>query len=169
MFREQQRWWRNVVLPSNPSRSRIPVHSFNTLVCFATHFFVDESSPHSFGLLDITKLKDLNPKWTTTTLQTFTLNHTNLRQISVYVPDLFDGGEGFYCVGESTNTEWLEFDRLLAKLWEPHLVRLEVRYVVPGWVDTEGTRSSMEKILPEAAVKGTADPVESGIRQIRDL
>ena len=65
--------------------------------------------------------------------------------------------------------EWLEFDRLLAKLWESHLVRLEVRYGVPGWVDTEGVRSSMEKMLLETAGKGIADPVESDIRRIRDL
>ena len=103
------------------SRLRVPVHSFNPIICFAIHFFVDESLPHSFGLSDVTKLKDpefictLSPKCTTTTLQAVTLNHTDLRQALVHVPDLSDGGEGSYRVGESINTEWLGFNRLLAK------------------------------------------------------
>lgn len=100
------------------------------------------------------------------TLGTITSDHRNsVRQITVdalYVlywqeRSHFDAAKFRDTVGAAAYTQWLELDRLLAKLQESQSVRPKVLYTVPPPMGTEDARSYMECLFPEMTKRGVVD------------
>ena len=105
-------------------------------------------------------------EWVATMLRSVTSNHSDLRQITLFLPDMYFGPtlprgvlDG---LGEALLSPWLELDRVLAQLWESHSIRPTVFHYEPrqpsgGFGGTSG--SCVHEVLPEITRRGTADLV----------
>jgi len=73
--------------------------------------------------------------WVTSALRTITPKHRDFRQITIYLahdPTLWNVGTNVrQIVGELVFGQWLELDRLLAKLWESRSIRPQILYFAP--------------------------------------
>jgi hypothetical protein len=129
--------------------------------------FVGTSAPTSIDLSKAIKLKDvvfqLNEwwfGWITTTLQTITPEHQDLRQISVLV----DFTIPFLSTGPSAETigeQCLGLDRLLVQLWESHSIQPKVECTALRGKEQDA-RDSVGRLLPEITKKGIINLVVRG-------
>ena len=110
-------------------------------------------------------------EWVAMTLKTITHNHRNLQQVSIHVPDEpydpgLDSGEPAqvrFTVREDVCEQWLELDRLLARLLESHSIRLKIQhYTRPE--EREEQSSWMDALLPEVTRRGIVDLVRRDSR-----
>ena len=130
------------------------------------------STSASVDLSKATRLKDVifRPKsrgadWITTTLQTITSRHQDLRQISIHVPNALSLPNVDTNVGriirEETRRQWSGPDRLMVQFWELHSIRPRITYTTPKEV-TQNTcvRDLIGHFLPEITGRGIVDFVE---------
>jgi len=87
---------------------------------------VGNSSPGSIDLSKATKLAQmvfwpltLSVGWITMALETVTLSHRDLREISIQLPPKFSfpGADVGQNIGELVRGQWLDLDRILVQLW----------------------------------------------------
>ena len=109
------------------------------------------------------KLKDVGflgsssgVQWVTRSLQTITSNHRHLKQIALDTPSVphfnhLDAVLIRRTIGETTYGDWLELDRLLAKLCESHSIHLKVLHLPES---VRGVGSCVETLLPEVTKRG---------------
>ena len=108
--------------------------------------------------------------WVTIALRTIVPNQHNLQQISLCPPDLCshrippgsDPAHARHAVGEFYYRQWLEFDHLLAQLWESHSIRLKVLNCGPLGEKGDLRSSSVYNLFPEVTSRGIADFVGRG-------
>jgi hypothetical protein len=127
-------------------------------------------------LSQATKLRDVvfrplswRVEWITTTLQTITPSHQDLRQISIRVhhPSSVNiSVAGVYAdvksaSGEAAYREWLDLDRLLVRLWESRSVRPKAIVRTTPTMAEWGSRDYVGRVLPEATKGGMIELVES--------
>ena len=110
-----------------------------------------------------------NVHWVSTALRTITTDHQNLREVLLFAPCMH------YCIlptfdhtnpdaitraiGEGVFRQWLEFDHLLARLWESHSIHLKF----PCHRRQDGVHCPCGgSLLPEVTSRGMADLVEWG-------
>ena len=135
---------------------------------------VGESTSAVVDLSKATRLRDMvflcgrgGASCVAMTLRAVTSNHTNLRQITLYVPhtaygptlnlaDLMDE------LGETEYGHWLELDRVLAQLWESHSIRPRVLHFAPSGEKERESNSCVHALLPEITRRGIADLVIRG-------
>jgi hypothetical protein len=137
-----------------PIRPCTRIHSLSS--------FIVGSGLASIDLSKATKLKDmtfrcrrLNVGWVVMALRTFTPNHRNLQQISLYPPHTPPG----FAIGETTYMQWMELDHRFTQLWESHSIRPKVLYQAPPGKEGEATRDRMFSLLPEVTSRGIVDLV----------
>ena len=105
--------------------------------------------------------------WLSAALQTITIDHRNLREVLLYTPCMqcnptsTSNYAAHACItraiGEDTHRQWLEFDHLLAQLWESHSIHLKVlRYKHRDGLVCRCANS----LLPEVIRRRIADLVE---------
>ena len=123
---------------------------------------LDGSRSGSIDLSRATKLKDVvfrptsrTVEWITTTLQTTTPKHRDLRHITIHMPDyltlpsiLADIRGAVGAVGYG---EWLDLDRLLVQLWESRSIHPRI-----GSVKGQDVRDLVGYLLPEIAKRNTS-------------
>ena len=102
-----------------------------------------------------------NVEWITMALQT--TKHRDLRQISICahfgsVLTSFGANVG-QLVGEHVVWQWLDLDRLLARLWESYFIRPRIMSMTPD--EEQGTRREcVWSLLPEITTRGIINLVE---------
>ena len=154
------------------------VHSFSTCVPSVNLLpFSVGSESDPIDLSKALQLEDValqsinssNVQWVSTTLQTVTADHRNLREVLLYAPCLHCGpastpdhanpADITHAIGGAAYRQWLEFDRLLARLWESHSIHLKVLC----YKRQDGTDCRCANILlPEVTRRGMADLVKWG-------
>ena len=121
----------------------------------------------SVNLSKATSLKALalrpeprNVKWVSTALQTITLEHQDLRKISIYL--YFDDSTlaflGIHvrqAIGEEVFRQWLDIDHFLAQLWESHSIHPEIMSTTGS--ETEDMRDCIACLLPQITKKRMAE------------
>jgi len=99
----------------------------------------------------------------TMALQTITPKHRYLRRISIFVADysifVNIGGDVGQIAGDQTLRQWLELDRLLARLWESHSIRPRIKYNVCPGQEKAVIDSVARCLLPETTGRGIIDLV----------
>jgi hypothetical protein len=129
-------------------------------------FLGELAGPASIDLSKATKLKDVvfrpeprRVEWVITTLQTITLEHRDLRQISIHLPDYLTLAVALInlrqTTGEAGFEEWLDLDRLLIQFWESRSIRPNVKSVTGG-----GMRDCIGLLLPQITKRGVIDILE---------
>jgi len=139
--------------------------------------FPVESESYPIDLSNAWKLEDValqftnssSVQWVSTTLRTITTDHRKLREVLFYAPCLHCGSTSTSTfdhtnpaditrrIGEVAYKQWLEFDRLLARIWESHSIHLKVLcYKRQDGTDCRCANS----LLPEVTRRGIADLVE---------
>jgi len=107
--------------------------------------------------------------WVVAALQSVTLNHRNLQQISVHP---FPDPGRFYlyladmrrATAEGIDGQWFELDHLLAQLWESYSIRPNILYYHPPLGENgEGLRTWLVDLLPETMSRGIADLVRQSL------
>ena len=92
-----------------------------------------------------------------------TTKHRDLRQISICahfgsVLTSFGANVG-QLVGEHVVWQWLDLDRLLARLWESYFIRPRIMSMTPD--EEQGTRREcVWSLLPEITTRGIINLVE---------
>ncbi|KAF9789357.1 hypothetical protein BJ322DRAFT_1105220 [Thelephora terrestris] len=149
---------------------------FDTLECLDIAFDLDDQTP--IDLSKITKLKDvvfrcksLSGGWILMALETITVKHRDLQQISIHVPFLWDLAAlkdhasaqkriHFFNPG----AKWSFVDGLLASLWESRSVHLKIVYPRPETLDEGREMQDLAGFLfPETTRRGIADFVEESL------
>lgn len=97
-------------------------------------------------------------------LETITLKHRDLRQISIYLPPstllLGDPAKIRQTVGEEIYSQWVKLDHTLIRLWESHAIRTKVTYdAVSG--EEGGVCQCIKGLLPETTKRGVVNLVKS--------
>ena len=122
----------------------------------------------SIDLSKATKLKDVTfilerlfVAWVTSTLETITSTHTDLREVSIEVPAL--SGISVWPIDaedieDETWEEWADLDCTLIQLWESHAVRTKVKY--PAEL-CEQSHKFTRGLLPEATKRGIVELVDT--------
>lgn len=120
----------------------------------------DDAALHLIDLSKATKLKhvvfrwgSLGSGWITMALETITLRHQDLQQISI---DVWGGLVAL----TSPDARWSDLDRLLLKLWDSHSIRPKVVDSLTEVAKT-GSRDWVGYLFPEATGRGIIDVVES--------
>lgn len=104
--------------------------------------------------------RNFSVAWVTTTLNTITAEHRNLREILLHGADLFKCIVSLVnarrVVGDELFQQWMDFDRSLIRLWESHAVRIRITY-------PSGRREElcefMGDLLPETMKRGLVELV----------
>ena len=119
----------------------------------------------STDLSKATKLRDVvfqvgsqRVRWITTALQTITPEHKDLRQISFEIPDDFILARADADVGETIYRQWVDFDRLLVRLWESRSIRPKIVGATKG---EQETREYIGCLLPEITKRGVIDVADA--------
>ena len=164
-MRLRGRWWRGVLIPSNIFK--LPVIRVVRLFGTCVHtddsvLLLGEPRPTSIDLSKATKLtnvrfcaESMGVEWITEALQTVTLEHRDLRQISIHVPYYFTPE----VTGDETHEVWLELDRLLVQLWESHSIHPKVTYPKPDG-EQRAVRDCIGCLFPEITTRGLTDLVK---------
>jgi hypothetical protein len=127
--------------------------------------FLAQLRPASIDLSKAKKLKDIAfqlnwwaVEWVITALQTITLKHQDLRQITIEVSHFLSLFRIYAdirpAIGETIFGQWVELDRLLVKFWES-------RSILPRVVYTMGQDMGdcIGILLPEVTKRGIIDLV----------
>ena len=103
----------------------------------------------------------LSVDWITLALRTITPNHRDLGRISIFV--YFDStltsvsADVRQNFGEQIFGQWLELDRVLAKLWESHSIRPMILYHTRPQKEKEEMRECMRCLFPEITGRGVIE------------
>ena len=147
------------------------VSPFNTYIQInGLPMFVGKSLAGSIDLSKAKKLQDAEfgcrvyPPLITATLRTITDDHRNLRRIALDMLDVlivpypnYSDPTSFVRAIGATHGEWLELDRVLARLWRAHSIHVKVLYNAPASMDGKISRGCVESLLPELMRKGVVD------------
>ena len=97
-------------------------------------------------------------------LETVTLKHRDLQQISIHLPPstllLGDPVKIRQTVGEEIYSQWVKLDHTLVRLGESHAIRTKVIYdAVNG--EEAGVCECIEGLLPETTKRGVVNLTKS--------
>jgi hypothetical protein len=128
---------------------------------------VDEDTPDLIDLSKATKLKavafrfgSLMDSWVAIeSLKTITLEHRDLRQISIYISlassYILQQLDVIEHIGPmKPDSGWSDLDRLLAQLWESHSIRCKV--MCPRTWDDGRAKAQIMLLLPQTTKEGTS-------------
>ena len=149
------------------------VRSFRT--CIHTDNFIPFPVGSGRTPVDLSKAKKLKNvvfrlklwsiDWITTILRTITLEHRDIRQISIHVPHYLTlcgtGADVKETVGETACEQLLDLDRLMSQLWESHSIRPRVVCtMLKGGERSVCVGDCIGCLLPEITGRKIIDPIE---------
>ena len=122
----------------------------------------------SSALIDLSKLARLEnvtfwvntqtAHWVTMVLQTILQGHTDLRQVSIYLPSsgtlLRVGAD----IGRMLAMQWAGLDSLLIRIWKSRSIRPRIGYIKLRGPEPNG-EYDFGSLLPLVKESGIADPI----------
>ena len=106
---------------------------------------------------------DANPGCLAAALRTITPDHRCFQKISFDMTGPYNYWK-MELIDSINRAEWLEFDSLLAQLWESHGSRVDAQcHSIPPyhWIPMEKVRECADGLLPKATERGIVDITES--------